>query len=1474
MAATAETVLKIDTKYDGRGFRQANRDVRQFEARNRGLESALRRTANAQNRLGQSTVKWKKHFDSMDKAIKMMGTIGLKGLSLSLKGVVLELGLMSAAMLAVHASFVAGNWIMKAMRSTMGPLAAGMAAFTAGIAAAAAAIREQEAAMWAYKTTSKGEFGSSLNQTRQVMRALHTDSYLASAGIGNLNKAFAAVSKNSTFTQSSQNLLKGLMDFASAGQPLEEGVQKAGELIAILQDTKKSFSEAKVAAEGLFPDKEKMKEAFKKLGIDTKAELEKAIRSGSLSKAAGVEGQFEAVSGTLMNRIKGYFNILRNQLADLGQPLLEPMKHAAYEIFNILRRGFVRISASTQRFGMGSMLDSIVSATDKIVSYLTDFINNNLHKSEGIFQRMSDWWKNFRYGWDRMLDILRPYIDGARVIEKMFGQIWKHVKAVGSSRFGQFNEWLQDNSDTVMEFGDRVGLLIGKIMEFQGEMSKLFQRMLPFINDVVKGIADMVGYMTSFIKGLGSLGGSGAFGAFAAFALMRTGLSKAKNTKGGFMASPATMNVQAQNVNITGPGAVRPGAAPTSVVPGGRNLGTTQAILNGGAVYGGGGGGMPSRGMASRGMAQQTFPTYTLPGMSLPAGPSSPIVPGYTGAPTWYTGDPRYRVKFGGTGRMNRLAQGLYNMASGGVYDPTPTGKNFNPNSRRYQWGSALRQARTGGKFNYYRNKANQSMTGKMGASLGLSALSMMAPQEAQGALALGSMVGTVNPLAGLAVGLGGTALKAQTTTGGLLSGAAGGAALGAFFGPQGALIGGLVGGVTGAIMGSLNKKKQEVKRAKAVSMKITEGIVNDALSGVFAAVQKESGIGRSATRDIYRDMSRTRGSVNDLIGGVPGTRGNYAGFLPDFMDRGATGGQMGLAIEHYTGKRMPKIARKLLGSATTGMDIGGNLLYGAVKMLGGKSLLDNRVLNPFGYGTNNYKDVDRQKQEEAVQKLFAAQKQLGIEMSSKDLEDALKKPGEFIEKTVKDMELNDKAMGPIQEKYNKRLDELGKITGKTDQEIVQMAKSMGVNLMDSTKSFGEIIKELGLSIMKTSEQFRTAMTNIVVDGLSVFDEELKRLDAPEILNETARAYRDLADSQGGKVSKKDKTKFLRDIIEQNIALFGDPGVALAQTIKSFQKGGTAYDKGGAFYGMKDQKFYDNPAFKEYINTVMPQISATTGQQLTAKALQGGMTFDQKQLDAAMKKMTPEQLAKLITAAEGGFNQGSMRFGEYMTSIGLGGLKFSAVETKGTEQTDLANLPAEIAVKTTELIDKLGAFYTNKENRPEWFTKAAFDEITKGDTSTPRGSSIGDTTSSKLAQTLGRHASMDGMLTGKRTITSAYRNYGLGSINSDHVTGRAYDLVGQNLGQYQSLVKAGGGFAEFHGVGGARHLHVVPGPGIGDTPAPMGAMTSRQPLTMGGGGGNNYNFYITGGNNASPNEIADMVVAKVKDIERQNRDRS
>lgn len=158
-----------------------------------------------------------------------------------------------------------------------------------------------------------------------------------------------------------------------------------------------------------------------------------------------------------------------------------------------------------------------------------------------------------------------------------------------------------------------------------------------------------------------------------------------------------------------------------------------------------------------------------------------------------------------------------------------------------------------------------------------------------------------------------------------------------------------------------------------------------------------------------------------------------------------------------------------------------------------------------------------------------------------------------------------------------------------------------------------------------------------------------------------------------------------------------------------------------------------------------------------------------------------------------------------------------------------------------------------------------------GDTSTARGGAYGDT-SSRWARTFGSHSRYNQMVPGSRTITSGVRNYALGSPSSDHRFGRAYDLTGDNLGMYAGQVRSDGGFAEFHGSAGGRHLHVVPSPtAAGDTsvPASIGVRSSSGGSSM----TQTVSFNITAGPNASPEEIARAVMVKLRQAERSAQER-
>jgi hypothetical protein len=159
-------------------------------------------------------------------------------------------------------------------------------------------------------------------------------------------------------------------------------------------------------------------------------------------------------------------------------------------------------------------------------------------------------------------------------------------------------------------------------------------------------------------------------------------------------------------------------------------------------------------------------------------------------------------------------------------------------------------------------------------------------------------------------------------------------------------------------------------------------------------------------------------------------------------------------------------------------------------------------------------------------------------------------------------------------------------------------------------------------------------------------------------------------------------------------------------------------------------------------------------------------------------------------------------------------------------------------------------------NEPDWYQQ---------DTNVPKAK---DTPPSRVQQTLARHSQIDSGITGKRTVTSALRNWGLGSLKSDHITGNAYDLVGQNLGAYGVAVRKSGGFAEFHGSQGDRHLHVVPGTGDSSMPSVVGLQSSG-----GGSVANSYNITING-TNQDPEAIANAVMEKIKRSQRSMNERS
>lgn len=1618
--ADERVVIKIEVKSDDKDIDRTRRKLerltnsRKKDRKAEGLASRGRRRGmvNDGRALDRVSRGYKRRFDSFDKMIKTTGVGLMKFLSLSAKGVVLDIALMGAALLSVNALFVAGRFLSKAYSGAMSMLAGAMAGAAIAIGTVAAAIREQQAAMFAFSAKGSAlEFGSGLNQARVQMRTLTMDADLASVGVENLVAAFGEISKTSKFTSASKDSLKGLMDFASAGMDMKKGTEGAAAMIAVLQDTKKSYSEVISAGNKFSPQMKKALEAYEKTAGSkkTKEGLAAAIKSGVLAKLGGVDGQFEAVSGTLVNTLKAQMNLLRGLFADFGQQFLEPIKRESKEVFNIIKRAMNQMSGDIASFGNSGFIDKISDVTQKIADFMVNLTRDYLPGAIGIFQRTGDWFRGFKDDFNALVDGLRRYLDGARVVMDMFGAMWAPIKEQIDASYGAFNDMLVANSFEVERLGENIGGLIAKLMEYLQEVRKIFFEALPFINQVIKGFTNLIELFTSFLGMFMKLTGSTTNLGGIAPLMMLMGIAKGmKGTKGFFtqkgthsgIREAANMNVNAQTIYVNGKpvanfagsrgggssgpvpgsGVIDTGRSPAmAVTPGGRGApgGPFPGVRPGGGGGGGGSGGSSGgAGLASTGAARGAFVRNPLAGGRVQAGMGpnggdlitsgknkgkeilhqrvrGKMVPyiyggrgtggvdrsqkeltgktvrsgvqvaendrvigknkhvtasgriinrrerfarrigeGQTHGARGFGSDGRGKSAFDRLLGRNTGARGFVGRAAdryrdrqvrnsaylgpvgpvvppGGTPPPggtTPApeprrrflgggfrlttpkafGPGTNPNTfmgrmkDRYQRGrfynnmastqsnlnaphegrrgigrmiqsarlnsGNVRSSRMGGMVfgNDNRKGFQGSATGTMGTMMGLGMLanSGMVSEEAKGFLSAGAMVGMMNPLAGLAIGLGGTALTAKTAGGGAVSGAAAGAAIGTMIAPGFGTAGGaIIGAAVGGIMGSINKTKDERKKAKAAFEGVFDSILMDNLGVIQQKMADQGFTGKSKIVE------------------AAGEGGRIAKQQQSIIDK-----QKSMTAEAFT-----------------------------------EYLIDNETKLGLNFDDDERKAM-RKRPEESAKVSQEASKKLD-------------------------------AQSKITQVYSNRLKELTSLTGKSEQEIEKMAMQMGVNLYDATKDFSKVMEELGVAIVLTREQLRGASMDIALNGLKVFDEKINQLKLPETLDEQARAFGDLARAAGeGGVSQEDMSTFIRDFMPNMLNFVGGGLQGLIESRRQFGVGGSAFTqtdaqgRKGNFYGMEADftTGESGELLQNSFTTGIIDAGKIQGTNINARLMKEtginaqSIKIDSNKFASSLAQMDPDAAMALVSSLESGsfFDNMDMEnltgeaFSAQLNKFGMtgfdAGLSFRNEKDELTMALD--GMPKDLKTTYEGIIAMFGKFFDAREsNKPEWMTDKFIALVNKEkDTSSPRGKGIGDTTSSRLGQTMARHSSMDGMLTGKRTMTSAYRTTGLGSINSDHVTGRAYDLVGQNLGAYQKMAIGNGGFAEFHGVNAGRHLHVVPGSGaFGDRTFPAQVSTTPA-MASGGGGGISINMNVTGGDNASATEIANIAVRQMK----------
>jgi len=502
------------------------------------------------------------------------------------------------------------------------------------------------------------------------------------------------------------------------------------------------------------------------------------------------------------------------------------------------------------------------------------------------------------------------------------------------------------------------------------------------------------------------------------------------------------------------------------------------------------------------------------------------------------------------------------------------------------------------------------------------------------------------------------------------------------------------------------------------------------------------------------------------------------------------------------------------------------------------------------------------------------------------------KDPSAFVNEAARTFQIQANAADDVFTVYSERMNEYTQQFGMNSNQVFDLARESGINLMDVTTDFTTSMNQLVSALINSTVELNAYIGEVYADMYESTQDFKKAAEGPLIYDEAARTVFDQAAQAGGKISPQMLAEFFGVATQQFPAMYSEfPLRGLIEFPRQFQRGGLAFSTPGTpFYGMEEQ-FYspENAGLTERLVTQSKVGASTAAQEILISGLNAaglrledptqavnfGARFVERALvdpDGAtrdiltlMQKQDELALATDDTVKE--------RLKSDIATLLSDAFGMATVEFKTAEST--AALQADAVYRG--IIDAFAPGFritsaTTDISTPYAGVTAGSVTVQDGnDTRTPVAPFVGDT-GTNLSKTLDSHRRLNGMA-GNRFITSSYRNFALGSSNSDHINGRAYDLVGDNLISYRDAVKRDGGFAEFHGDKSSRHLHVVPR--IGDSMLPAYTMATGIASAAGpqSDGGNTYNITVNGAG-SNPEEIANMVIHKIKTTEKVNRERS
>lgn len=510
----------------------------------------------------------------------------------------------------------------------------------------------------------------------------------------------------------------------------------------------------------------------------------------------------------------------------------------------------------------------------------------------------------------------------------------------------------------------------------------------------------------------------------------------------------------------------------------------------------------------------------------------------------------------------------------------------------------------------------------------------------------------------------------------------------------------------------------------------------------------------------------------------------------------------------------------------------------------------NNEILDMLGVsGPDRYGD-----NKDAINAQILKMTEAGAGFALSDILDqnelsAFNKDSDAFVKQLSDMkdELSD-SMNPIVKTLTSNFEMLNRVTGLSNSEIESMANTIGMDLAGGITNFSDAVSyALGVELPGSIEDLRYAITEGFVSAIdAVTSPILKAGAAKEAVDQSQQQvlealYGNTYDKGLGAQFFKDMATF--ELLQTTDPTTGkqDPLAAFSHMNKLMGDNGIAYVSGHAFGGLGGTKFAQDQQemlaafWVQQAQEIGPQILGSLAAKL-ANDTGGAYSLDMNAIKGFdFSTLNMDQVGLLLNAIE------TMTFNTNTAESQINGIlsrsgTSSIGVLSGSQVATNPETPTDPTAAFDDMVGRLNGSATTMTSASTTMQTAGTSQVAAGAIMTAasvnmmlaaaRLSTIqipttdapgGDTPTSRFARTLAKGGALSSMLGGKRSILSGIRNFNLGSMSSDHTTGAAIDIVGDNLGSLGKMINDTGGFAEMHGVAGNRHLHAVPG----DTATPV-----------------------------------------------------